>query len=176
MKSQRLGLYRIDIKYVRNLANVDDRVMSVSPQEGKASRPFVGVILICDEYKYCIPMSSPKPKHATMKNDKDFSKIIDKHGKLIGVLNFNSMIPVNDDVITLIDIKIKPDDSPKDKAYKGLLNDQLDWCNDNRDTIINKANKLYRIVTKNPEKMIALARRCCDFKKLEKICNRYASL
>ena len=69
MKNQRLGLYRIDIKYVRNLANVDGRVMSVSPQEGKSSRPFVGVILICDEYKYCIPMSSPKPKHAAMKND-----------------------------------------------------------------------------------------------------------
>ena len=31
MKSQRLGLYRIDIKYVRNLANVDDREMAVSP-------------------------------------------------------------------------------------------------------------------------------------------------
>ena len=139
MKSQRLSLYHIDIKYVRNLANADDRVMSVSPQEGKSSRPFVGIILICGEHKYCIPMSSPKPKHTAMKNDKDFSKIIDKHGKLIGVLNFNSMIPVNDAVITPIDIKVRVGDTSKDKAYKELLNDQLDWCNDNREIINNKA-------------------------------------
>ena len=30
-----LKLYRIDMKYVRNLHNVDDRVESVSPQIGK---------------------------------------------------------------------------------------------------------------------------------------------
>ena len=121
-------------------------------------------------------MSSPKLKHEAMKNDKDFSRIIDKHGKLIGVLNFNSMIPVNDDVITPIDIKVRSGDTSKDKAYKELLNDQLDWCNKNREIINNKANKLYHIVTETPGKMIALTKRCCDFKKLEKICDRYVSV
>lgn len=32
MKQERLNLYRIDMKYIRNLHNVDNRVSSVSPQ------------------------------------------------------------------------------------------------------------------------------------------------
>jgi protein AbiQ len=38
MKKQRLHLYHIDMKYVRDLARIDDRVMSVSPQAGKENR------------------------------------------------------------------------------------------------------------------------------------------
>lgn len=161
------------MKYVRNLAQLDDNVMSVSPQVGKSNRPFIGVVLVCSEHEYCIPMSSPKPKHNSMKNDKDFSKIYDKSGKLIGVLNFNAMIPVNKNVLIPIDIKVNPGDSQSDKAYKELLNDQLNWCNDNRDAIMAKANKLYIIVTETPEKMLQLTKRCCDYKKLEKILAKY---
>lgn len=40
-----------------------DRVLSVSPQIGKDERPFLGVIVICNEHKYCIPLSKPKKKH-----------------------------------------------------------------------------------------------------------------
>jgi protein AbiQ len=51
MKKQRFHLYHIDMKYVRDLARVDDKVMSVSPQVGKESRPFVGVV-VCNQKKY----------------------------------------------------------------------------------------------------------------------------
>ena len=34
-----LEVYRIDMKYIRNLHNIDDRVLSVSPQIGKDERP-----------------------------------------------------------------------------------------------------------------------------------------
>lgn len=169
MKSARLHLYHIDLKYIRDLAKADDNVMSISPQVGKASRPFVGIIVVCEAKKYCVPLTSPKAKHQKMKNDRDFSKIFDRNGKLIGCLNFNNMIPVNENVIHRVDMKIRPNDSSKDKAYKHLLNDQLDWCNENRDAISRKANKLYKIVTETPEKMKNLTRRCCDFKKLEKV-------
>jgi hypothetical protein len=39
------------MKCVRDLARVDDKVMSVSPQVGKESRPFVGVV-VCNQKKY----------------------------------------------------------------------------------------------------------------------------
>lgn len=45
-----LEVYRIDMKYIRNLHNIDDRVLSVSPQIGKDERPFLGMIVICNEY------------------------------------------------------------------------------------------------------------------------------
>lgn len=41
-----LEVYRIDMKYIRNLHNIDDRVLSVSPQIGKDERPFLGVLVI----------------------------------------------------------------------------------------------------------------------------------
>ena len=44
----KLRLYRMDMKYVRDLARVDDNVMSVSPQVEKANRPFVGVVVVLD--------------------------------------------------------------------------------------------------------------------------------
>ena len=95
MEQKRLNLYRIDMKYIRNLAKVDEHVMSVSPQLGKETRPFVGIVIVCDTQKYCIPLSSPKAKHNSMKNDVDFIKIMDGE-KLIGVLNLNNMVPVED--------------------------------------------------------------------------------
>ena len=52
----RLSLYTINMKYIRNLHKFDDNVFSVSPQVGKADRPFVGVVVICNEKQYCIPL------------------------------------------------------------------------------------------------------------------------
>lgn len=172
MKKQRFHLYNIDMKYVRNLAKADDRVMSVSPQIGKERRPFVGIVVICNRKKYCIPLTSPKPKHQKMKNDKDFSRMFDKKNKLIGCLNFNNMLPVDDSVLIPIAMRIQKEDSAKERAYKALLNDQLDWCNDNYEAITLKAEKLYRLVTETPDKAINLTRRCCDFKKLEQVLER----
>ena len=80
MEQKRLRLYKLDMKYIRDLAKKDDNVHSVSPQVGKDNRPFVGIIIVCDNKKYCIPLSSPKPKHQKMKNDielmKDFLSLL----------------------------------------------------------------------------------------------------
>lgn len=173
MQNGRLNLYNIDMKYIRNLSKADDKVLSVAPQEGKENRPLVGIVVICDKISYCIPLSSPKPKHEKMKNDKDFSKILNRNGKTIGVLNFNLMVPVDRSLIYKIDLHISKHDFTRTAEYKHLLNDQLDWCNDNREIICRKANKLYKIVTQTPEKFINLTRRCCDFKKLEAILEKW---
>ena len=138
MQTKRLHLYNIDMKYIRNLSKADDKVLSVSPQEGKEKRPLVGIIVICGKKEYCIPLSSPKPKHNKMKNDKDFSKILDRDGKLIGVLNFNLMLPVNSSLISAVDLHISKYDSEPLTEYKHLMNDQLDWCNDNAGSIGRK--------------------------------------
>ena len=68
-------LYKVDMKYIRNLHHIDDRVLSVSPQTGKDTRVFVGIVIICGTHKYCVPLSSPKEKHKRMRNSMDFSKI-----------------------------------------------------------------------------------------------------
>ena len=60
-------LYKVDMKYIRNLHNIDDKVLSVSPQAGKDNRVFIGIVIVCGRHKYCIPLSSPKEKHKNMK-------------------------------------------------------------------------------------------------------------
>ena len=167
MSSDRLRLYRLDPSYVRELSKHDRNVLSTLPEQGKANRPFVGVVVVRGDKSYCVPLSSPKPKHENMKADRDFSKIVDKDGKLIGVLNFNSMIPVDDRVLIDLDLRPRSTDSPADRSYKQLMLDQLRWCNDNRDLIRRKAAKLYDIVTQRPGSARGLVRRCCDFKLLE---------
>lgn len=172
MQTNRLNLYNVNMKYIRNLSNVDDNVLSVSPQIGKENRPFVGILLICGKKEYCVPLSSPKLKHEKMKNDKDFSRILDRDGKLIGVLNFNMMIPIDCSLIKSVDLIISKEDPVHIAEYKQLMNDQLDWCNNNIDNINKKANRLYELVTLMPEKSRNLTRRCCDFKKLEAVLDK----
>ena len=56
-------------------------------------------IVLCRRISNCIglsiPLSSPKKKHDKMCNSLDFQKI-EVDGKLLGVLNYNLMIPVVD--------------------------------------------------------------------------------
>lgn len=172
MKQTRLNLYLVDMKYIRNLSHADDHVMSVSPQIGKSNRPFVGIIVICGEKQYCIPLSSPKEKHKSMKNAIDFMKIYDDD-KLIGVLNINAMIPVNQDVIFPLITRPSQNDSPADTHYKKMAKKQLAFCQKNHDSIVNRANRLYEMITSGKAGGL-LAHRCCDFKKLEHILAQYS--
>ena len=171
-----LNFYYIDLKYIRDLSNVDDNVMSISPQRGKQNRPFVGVIVLLNGRKYCIPLTSPKDKFKNMKSQVDFLKIFDdsKKGdnKLIGVLNINNMIPVDESVIRKVDMTIHDKDKGEVKAHKRLMQKQLKWCREHVDTIENRANKVYDKVVNNPEKNINLVRRSSKFSKLELVADK----
>ena len=158
------------MKYIRNLHKIDDKVLSVSPQANKSNRVFVGIITICNSQKYCIPLSSPKPKHQHMKNSIDFSKII-VNNKLLGVLNFNLMIPVEQNQLQPIDLIIRKRDRAQIKKYKQLCLQELQWCKDNKETICNKANVLYnKYLSANP---FSSRDRCLNFPKLEKECKKH---
>ena len=154
---KRFSVYQIDTKYISELSETDENVRKIS------NNPLlVGIAADIFGKQYFIPFSAPKPKHFHMNNDIDFTKMTDD-GKLIGVLNFNNMVPVNDSVILPLDT-----DKEDDVRYKKMVLKQLDWCQKNHDSIIAKACKLYKMVTETPEKNILITRRCCDFKKLEK--------
>ena len=170
MKQLTLEVYQIDMKYIRNLHNIDDRVLSVSPQVGKDERPFLGVIIICNEYKYCVPLSKPKKKHERMRDKIDFKKIVD-NGKLIGVLNFNLMIPVEEAQIQRVDTKIHKHDNADVRRKKELLKKELEWCNAHIVDLVNTANVLYKKYISGEH--FAARSQCLDFEKMEEECKRY---
>ena len=165
-------LYKVDIKYIRNLHKIDEKVLSVSPQTEKDNRVFVGIVVICGVHKYCIPLSSPKEKHERMKNSMDFSKI-EVNGRLLGVLNFNLMIPIEEEQLQLIDLTIHKRDREKIKHYKQLCKQEIKWCQDNNEVICNKANVLYKKYMSD-EKFTG-KERCLNFSKLEAECVKFNS-
>lgn len=174
---EELSLYIVNMKYVRNLKNVEKQrtghtntILSVSSQTHKQGRPFLGIIQMVNGVKYCIPLSSieEKEKYATMSENITCRKIKDKNGIVLGVLNINNMIPVRDEYISLYQIDDLPDDDFKQRLYKAKLREELSWCNDNQNEIARLASELHTIICENkPFKKKGI---CPDYIELEKEC------
>ena len=158
------------MKYIRNLHNKDDKVPSVSPQIGKDSRVFIGIIILCNKQKYCIPLSSPKDKHYKMRNSMDFSKI-EYEGKLLGVLNYNLMIPIDETLLQPVDLIIHKRDHPQIVHYKENCQKELAWCRTHSEVICNKANVLYHKYLS--EESFNGKNRCLNFPKMEVALNKF---
>ena len=67
----------------------------------------------------CFLFRHRREKHIKMKNSMDFSKI-EVNGKLLGVLNFNLMIPIEEEQLQLVDTTIFKRDRENIKYYKRL--------------------------------------------------------
>lgn len=158
MDNKKLKFYIVTEEYMIYLKKYDEKVMDNRGVKNK--RPYIGVLFEIDRKKYLAPLSSPKPKHLTMKNSLDFVKI--NQGKF-GVINLNNMFPVVEEVIIEKNINLE-----EDNKYKELLVNQLDWCNkmENRDNIYRKVEKLYKEIL-NKKEQSRFWNRCCDFSLLE---------
>ncbi len=60
-----LRIYRVTDHYIAFLHSRDSRVQF----NKQTSRPYVGVVLHVGEFKYFVPMESPKPHHKKIKPD-----------------------------------------------------------------------------------------------------------
>lgn len=98
--------------------------------------------MVCKEHKYCVLLSKPKKKHGNMRNSIDFKKI-EVDGELVGVLNFNLMIPVEDAQLHKIDTVIRKHDNADTKRKKERLIKELKWCNEHERDLVNTARVLY---------------------------------
>lgn len=161
-----LRVVKIDLEYCNYLRKFDSRV----PYNygNKESRPFIGVLFTVNNLKYFAPLSSPKSKHLKIKGKIDLLKIDGGH---LGVINFNSMIPVTDNNIELIDLN-KKTSNKVEKNYLILLNKQLYWLNRNIDILHNRSQKLYYSYVNN-KLPSTIYNRCCNFPLLETKCNEY---
>jgi len=171
-ENTKLRLYTVDMKYIRNLHNADDRVPSVSPQIGKEDRPFIGIVAMVNGRKYCIPLTKPKPKHNTMRGSIDFTKII-HNGEMLGALNFNQMIPVEDSQLRRIDIVIHKHDNADTKRKKVRLIKEAEWLDVHETEVNNKARVLYEKYYSGEE--FSAKKNCLNFKRLEEVCDKFNS-
>lgn len=168
-----IALYTISSNYLNYLRKIDYRI----PQEhtGTLQRPFIGILITDNKHNYFIPLSSPKPKHAKMKNSVDFQKI-GAHGEY-GAINFNNMFPVpaNPGVYSQISTVLISGLSAEDIQYRQLLINQLTWLNiqSNFNVILKKAKFLHNSYLKGTLKK-KVCDRCCDFALLEKEYKNYS--
>ncbi|MBR3262817.1 MAG: type III toxin-antitoxin system ToxN/AbiQ family toxin [Lachnospiraceae bacterium] len=154
-----LKIYRLSDHYVRYLRTKDPRV-----QDNKGRRrPYVGVVLLVGDYRYFVPMESPKPNHINIKAGHHIMKL--DNGAL-GLLGFNNMLPVPDSALISFDINAEPD-----PQYADLLRRQASFINRHKGDVLEHASKTYFQVVNKKNKF--LLKICCDFKKLERACSRY---
>ena len=162
-----MKLYTIETAYIDHLKKFQPHIWE--NQENNRLRPYVGVVLSIGRHKYYAPLSSPKPKHRNMLDRLDFIRLEHK-GQLIAVINLNNMIPVADELVSLIDIK-----SLNDRRYKDLLNVEMIDIRRKQSVILKNANSVYKKVTKfNDEaKNARLVALCYDFILLEQKLQEY---
>ena len=161
-----LKIVRVSSDYCDYLREFDNKV-AYNKYE-KELRPFIGILFKLDKCEYFAPLSSPKEKHKKMKNTVDFFKI--KNGEL-GAVNFNNMIPVNENNYSFVELN-KETLTMSELKYQKLLREQLEWLNANYYQVKNKSFKLYELYNngKLPENIM---KRCCNFKLLEEKCKQY---
>jgi protein AbiQ len=162
-----LKIVKVDSKYVDYLRTFDDKVPYNFKR--KENRPFVGALFSIDNMMFFVPLSSPKPKHKTIKNGVDFIKI---DGGNLGALNFNNMIVVCENNIEFINLDSDPKDTDEETKYKILLNNQLVWLRKNNVKIKDKAKLLYDSY-KEDSLYPNVKARCCNWPLLEEKCREY---
>ena len=163
-----INWYIIKNEYVNYLKQFDNKVQNIDYK--KSIKPYIGMIFSLDKFNYYVPISSPKSKHYSMGENIDFLKIMDGD-KIISVINLNNMIPVDNSSVELLDYKrisryiIFKNQTEKLK-YIALLRKELLIINNRKKEIFERAKKLYEIKINSPKSKIA--KRCCNFKLLER--------
>ncbi|MBE5813121.1 MAG: type III toxin-antitoxin system ToxN/AbiQ family toxin [Clostridiales bacterium] len=167
IKLGKLNFYIIADNYIRYLSQFDKHIA----YNKNESRPYIGVVIIVAGHYYFAPIFSPKPKHKTYKDNISFFKIMSKTKNDLGIIRFSDMIPVPEGGVYLIDVE------KKSYGYRRLLSEQYSYINktENREKIIQKAEKLYNIVTNSSKSKMAKFYKdlSCNFKLLEEKCLEY---
>ena len=178
----KLKFVNVDMNYLKHLHNACSEVFY--KPDNYDNKPYLGVLMTNNGKKYVLPLTSAKQKHKTWKDsysdrflifaveDKesvshsavyvatdDNTKI--KH--ILSAVDIKKMIPVTEDVITIVDINASEEDSEELAKYKDLLNKEYAFCVKIVDDILAKASKIYdKQICTGKVQMFA-----CDFAKLE---------
>ncbi|OOF75846.1 hypothetical protein BKG96_10440 [Rodentibacter caecimuris] len=171
MASNTLELYYIDDEYIRFLKQAGNNGVENNYAKADNQKPYLGVVLVVNTYKYFAPLSSPKAKYERMadSNPTVFKIIKGKDKKLLGVVRLNNMIPAPDTVLSRIEVN-----SISNQGYKNLLLSQRRIILSNAGRIQRKAEIMYDlVVNKKNEFYCKLSN---NFSELEKSSDNYTKL
>ena len=127
----KLKWYVVEKEYVSYLKKFDNKVANIEYND--RFKPYLGIIITINEMNYYVPISSVKEKHYKMNEDIDFIKI-NKDDRILGVLNLNNMIPIDNENVTILryieieDYREFKNDKEK-SLYISFLNTELRLIN-----------------------------------------------
>lgn len=180
----KIGLYTIDLNYLKALRDADTEVFYSKNYE---SKPFVGIIVTKDNYNYFVPLTSAKPKHLHWANVSDrhvlvYEEANPKHirsgwiykdmgnGKvkhLLSVLDIKKMIPVPPGLFKRVNFN-----DITNPAYKMLLEREYRIIVKLQDKILESINKTYTY-----QKTSHNVREFhCNFAALEKVYDKHKTV
>ncbi len=152
---ENFGFYTIDADYLQFLNSKDSEVY-YNTSYRNAVKPFVGVVIDLAEYKYFIPLTSAKEKHAKWKNSCDehflIYEVVDKSVNIAGdiykaysnekkmhimsVLDIKKMIPVPLDSYERITFS-----ELEDERYRDLFEKEYAFCLTIKNKILSRVEK-----------------------------------
>jgi protein AbiQ len=159
---EKLKLYYVTDEYVDYISKFEMHVWNNSDKGNQ--RPYVGIVIELNGYKYYAPLTSAKAKYEKWKDSLTTIRIEYK-SEFLAILCLNNMIPVSDKDITLVDIV-----NCTDTNYKNILNKEMIGIRNKQDKIVRTAKNLYNEISKkdNPKPLIKRIRKVCfDFSMLE---------
>lgn len=149
----KLNFYEINKEYIQYLKEFESKIPNIDYE--KHDKFVCGVVFKINDINYFAPVSSFNKAQRT-----NFL-IYNENDRPISSIRLSYMFPVPSDML-----KIK-DFSKEEYKYKMLLRLELNYCNKNIESLLNKAKHVYSIGT---NKTHPLNKNCCDFKLLE---NKY---
>lgn len=155
-----MDFYRIDETYNRFLQTYEKKNRGITKvpniRYSDRNKFAFGAVMEINDIKYYVSVSSfDKKQEANI-----LIKVPGDKKEIKGSLRFNYMIPVPDECITKLVIS-----DIEDEKYRLLLNKEYQFCMNNIDKIIKKANTIYRMVTTNRKQI--LTDNSCAFSILE---------
>ena len=176
-----MKLYSVSDEYIEFLRKKFPRVYSNINCNYRHSRKYLGAVIELNNWKYYIPLSSPKEHdyildggNRTIRNDSlvVIRIVCSKQGSQIlrGTLQIGTMIPVPDSEITLYDIS-----NETDKSYHRIIRDELIFIRKNQDKIIKTARLLYN-KRKSGNTNNRVVNSCLDFSSVEVECDKWVEL
>lgn len=180
-----IKIVTIDQNYMRALYNTCNQVYYCSPLDD--NKPYIGILIFQNGREYAIPFTSAKAVHSSWPYYSDGKMLVyekintiftnaiyktDENGDkmhILSVLMICKMIPIKENLYSIVNTVIDSSDDIEVQKYKNLLDKELAFCVSNKEIIVKRANDIYERQMKAKK----VFKNCCDFKKLENVCDNY---
>jgi len=156
----KIQFYYVAPDYIAYLKTVDARVPDVV-YPGRHKKMLCGAVLQVNGISYYAPLShntSPSSTNFIIKNSK---------GKPVASLRLQYMVPVPQNVLSALDI---PRLIKQDVKYGRLVLEEYQYCANNLDKLLRKANRVY-LISQTPNHF--LYGHHCNFAALEAAMLKY---